>query len=108
MGAQLVFQAADHLPFVFKGLRVLDAEFEGEKGNHQWSVASDQWPVKSNHWQLATDNWLLLLHHHFRRYLFSHKGFNHVADFHVAVVGDGDAALHAVGDLAGVIFEAAQ
>src|ERR1700689_3450383 len=40
--------------------------------------------------------------------LFGHEGFDHVTDFDVAVVGDGDTALHAVGDLAGVIFEAVQ
>src|SRR5579885_1331491 len=32
--AELGFQAADDLAFVFEGLRVLNAEFEGEKGNH--------------------------------------------------------------------------
>ena len=34
MRAQSVFQAANYLPFVFEGLGVLDAEFEGEEGNH--------------------------------------------------------------------------
>jgi hypothetical protein len=38
VGAELVFQAAHYLPFVFQGLRVLDAEFEGEKGNHNTVV----------------------------------------------------------------------
>ena len=43
--AQPVFQATHHLPFVFEGLRVLDLEFEGEKGDHisrQLSAVSHQ------------------------------------------------------------------
>jgi hypothetical protein len=35
MRTQSVFQTAHHLPFIFEGLCVLDAKFEGEKGNHK-------------------------------------------------------------------------
>jgi hypothetical protein len=33
MRAQPIFQAANDLPFVFEGLCMLDAEFEGEEGD---------------------------------------------------------------------------
>src|SRR5581483_2808884 len=39
---------------------------------------------------------------------FSHEGLDDVADFNVAVIGDGDAAFHAVANFAGIIFEATQ
>src|SRR5579872_56388 len=48
------------------------------------------------------------LRHRFSGDFFSGEGFNHVADFDVSVVGDGDAAFHAVGDLAGIVLEAAK
>src|SRR3977135_2100763 len=48
------------------------------------------------------------LGHRFRGNLFRHEGFDHVADFDVAVIRDRNTALHAVGDLRGVVFEAAQ
>src|SRR5260370_2067404 len=48
------------------------------------------------------------LNHYFCSDFFSHERFNHVANFYVPVVGNRDAAFHAIGDLAGIIFEAAQ
>src|SRR6202166_2965109 len=75
----------------------------------QWSVASGQWPEKLPFdWPLITDHWALFLSDYFRGNPLGHKGLDHVADFDVAVVGDRDAALHAVGDLFGVVFKAPQ
>jgi hypothetical protein len=34
VSTQFVFHATHNLSLVFKGLSVLDAEFEGEKGDH--------------------------------------------------------------------------
>ena len=39
---------------------------------------------------------------------FGYEGFDYVADFNVAVVGDGDAAFHAGADFGGIVFEAAE
>jgi len=36
------------------------------------------------------------------------EGFDYVADLNVAVVGDGNSALHATAHFAGIVFEAAQ
>src|SRR5580704_8598044 len=82
---------------------------------NQWPVDSGQLPVAvkplahralvllaTNHSPLAT-----LLRHCFRGNSLGGEGFDRIADFDVPVVGDGDAALHAVGDLAGIVFEAA-
>src|SRR5258708_1408406 len=48
------------------------------------------------------------LNHYFCRDFLCHKRFNHVANFYVPVVGNRDATFHAIGDLAGIILEAAQ
>src|SRR5208283_1037322 len=48
------------------------------------------------------------LRHGFGRDLLGHEGLNHIADFDVAIVGDGDATFHPVGNLAGIILETAQ
>src|SRR5258708_10876848 len=45
---------------------------------------------------------------YFRGYSLGYEGFNRVADLDVAVVGDRNTALHAVGNLAGIILKAAQ
>src|ERR1022692_1908608 len=44
----------------------------------------------------------------FRRDSLRNKRLDHIATFDVAVVRDGDTALHAAGHLASVVFEAAQ
>ena len=113
-GAQAVFQATQDLSLILERLRRFDVQFEGEEGDHE-SVASGQLPVAvkplahralvllaTNHSPLAT-----LLRHCFRGNSLGGEGFDRIADFDVPVVGDGDAALHAVGDLAGIVFEAA-
>src|ERR1700730_2436277 len=50
----------------------------------------------------------LCLRHGFRCDAFGDEGFDHIADFDVAVVGNRDAALHAIGNLAGIVLEPAQ
>src|ERR1700674_1060545 len=67
-----------------------------------WSLANHFWHGRT------TNDERRPLHHSFRCDLLGHEGLDHVADFNVAIVGDGDAAFHAVGYLAGVVFEAAQ
>jgi hypothetical protein len=53
MRAQAVFQAAHHLPFVFEGLCVLDAKFEGEKGNHKPVVGRSSCVVRTRFLQIV-------------------------------------------------------
>ena len=92
--AQPVFQAAHHLPLVFEGLRGFDVQFEGEKSDHcsrQSSVVSRQLILKTDDRRLTT-----ALRDCFGRDFLGHEGFDYVADLDVAVVGDRDAALHAV------------
>src|SRR5437667_7006847 len=48
------------------------------------------------------------LSNYFRCDALSHKSLDDVADFHVAIIGDGNATLHAVAHFAGVVFEAPQ
>ena len=113
MRAQPVLEAAHYLPLVFEGLGVLDTEFEGEKGDHsvvgRWSFVGGQTLAPTVFWRTTNDERpTTLLRHHFRRNPFRHECFNDIANFDVAVVGDRDAAFHAICDLAGVIFEAAQ
>jgi len=48
------------------------------------------------------------LRDHFGGDSLGHESLDHIAHFDVAVVGNRDAALHAVADFAGIIFEAAQ
>src|SRR6185369_4527385 len=50
----------------------------------------------------------LPLRHHFCRNSLGHESLDHIPGFDIAVVGDRDAALHAIGDLACVVFEPAQ
>src|SRR6266496_1558326 len=50
----------------------------------------------------TTEDQRRFLRHYFRRYPLSHEGLDDVADFDVAVIGDRDAAFHAVGHLAGM------
>src|SRR5437879_7327551 len=59
-------------------------------------------------WPLTTDHWPLFLSNYFRGNSLGGECLNHVADFDVAVVGDRDAAFHAVSDLAGIVLEAPQ
>jgi len=48
------------------------------------------------------------LRDHFRRDPLRHEGFDHISDLDVAVIRNGDAALHAVPNFGSVFFEAAQ
>jgi hypothetical protein len=49
-----------------------------------------------------------LLLNRFCRNSFRHERFDHVAGFDIAVVGDGDAALHTAGYLGRIVLEAPQ
>src|SRR5581483_2635878 len=49
----------------------------------------------------------IALHYpYLRRYLFRHESFNHIALLYIVEIGDIDAALHAVANFAGIVFEA--
>src|SRR5271170_8007432 len=61
-----------------------------------------------SHWPLATDHWPLFLSNYFRGNPFRSKSLDHISNLDVAVVGDRDAALHAIRNLAGIILEAPQ
>jgi len=63
-----------------------------------------RWSVKPNRPPFTSHQ----LRHHFRGHALGHECLDHVANFDIAVVCNRDTALHAVGDLAGVVFESAQ
>jgi hypothetical protein len=57
MRPQPVFEAANHLPLVFEGLRRFNVQFEGEKSDHssrQSSVVSRQQILKTDDRRLTT------------------------------------------------------
>src|SRR5258708_38913500 len=57
---------------------------------------------------LTTNDKRRFFRNYFRGNPFGHKGLDYITDLDVAVVGDRDAALHAVCHLAGVVLKASQ
>lgn len=102
--AQLVFQAAHDLAAIFERLRCFDVEFEREESDgHEagrWSL------VVGKTRRLTTNDGLLC--HYFSRHARRRERLDDVADFDIAVIGDGDATLHAAGDFLSVVLETAQ
>src|SRR6202030_1235112 len=80
-----------------------------EKGDgHSVLSSSSQFSARTP--ERRTENRVLrtVLRNYFRSNSLGGKRLDHVADFNVTVIGDRNAALHAVGDLAGIILEAPQ
>jgi hypothetical protein len=85
-------------------LSVLDAELNREQSNHP----RGRQPSSFEQYLCPERARRRRLDRNLGRDALGHEGFNHVSDFDVAVIGYGDAALHAVRDLADVVLEAPQ